>query len=140
MARLNWAVAPFARKGSWNFIPRGKEREGAHTRLGLETIKVSGIDLKRREIARAEEEEAREGACERQTGEGLLLEGCYERCVQLTVASSVHAVPLATGVVNARGIPTYLRQFLFMADLPIATWDERTLFLANWYRTIILLH
>jgi len=45
-------------------------------------------------------------------------EGCYERCVQLTVAGSVHAVPLATGVVNARGIPTYLRQFLFMADPP----------------------
>jgi len=45
-------------------------------------------------------------------------EGCYERCVQLTVAGSVHTVPLATGVVNARGIPTYLRQFLFMADPP----------------------
>lgn len=59
------------------------------------------------------------GVCgEQQQGRGGLQEGCYERCVQLTVAGSVHAVPLATGVVNARGIPTYLRQFLFMADPP----------------------
>lgn len=49
-------------RDSWNFIPRGK-RGKVHTRLGLETIKVSGIDLKRRELARAsppgEEENAR---------------------------------------------------------------------------------
>lgn len=93
-----------------------------HTRLGLETIKVSGIDLKRRELARtpppAEGENARGSVCAEQQERGGLQEGCYERCVQLTVASSVHAVPLATGVVNARGIPTYLRQFLFMADPP----------------------
>ena len=31
---------------------------------------------------------------------------------------SVHTVPLVTGVVNARSIPTYLRQFLFTTDLP----------------------
>lgn len=36
-------------------FPVEREREGAHTRLGLETIKVSGIDLKRREVTRAEE-------------------------------------------------------------------------------------
>lgn len=54
-------------KGSWNFIPRGK-RKKVHTRLGLETIKVSGIDLKRRELARRakkrerEKERAYEGA------------------------------------------------------------------------------
>lgn len=42
-------------KGLVEFYSPWKEREGAHTRLGLETIKVSGIDLKRREIARVEE-------------------------------------------------------------------------------------
>lgn len=32
--KLNWAVAPLASKGSWNFISSWKEREGAHsTRL-----------------------------------------------------------------------------------------------------------
>lgn len=55
MARLNWAIAPFARKGLVEFYSLWKEGEGAHTRLGLETIKVSGIDLKRREVARTEE-------------------------------------------------------------------------------------
>lgn len=34
MAKLNWAVAPFARKGLVEFYSRWKEREGAHsTRL-----------------------------------------------------------------------------------------------------------
>lgn len=64
-------------------------------------------------------------------GRVLLLEGCYERCVQLTVASSVHW--RTTRIVNARGIPTYLRQFLFMADLPSLQGKRRTMFLANWY-------
>lgn len=97
-----------------------------HTRLGLETIKVSGIDLKRQEVAVSGgggggEGEERESARGKRVGNerGVVQEeGCYERCVQLTVAGSDRAEPLATGVVNARGIPTYLRQFLFMADPP----------------------
>lgn len=96
-----------------------------HTRLGLETIKVSGIDLKRREVdvgggaGREEERESTREACVQQKrGCCAREEGCYERCVQLTVASLVRIVQLATGVVNAGGIPTYLRQFLFMTDPP----------------------
>lgn len=58
MARLNWAVAPLTRKGLVEFYSLWKEREGVHTRLGLETIKVSGIDLKWREVARTEEASA----------------------------------------------------------------------------------
>lgn len=80
---------------------------------------------------------ASEGVCGQR--KGVVEEGCYERCVQLTVAGSVHAVPLAMGIVNARGITTYLRQFLFMAD-PLPRGRGARQFLANWYRTIILFH
>lgn len=74
-----------------------------------EEDRVRGGEGRRRRRARASE-----GVCEQR--KEVVEEGCYERCVQLTVASSVHAVPLAMGIVNARGITTYLRQFLFMAD------------------------
>lgn len=144
MAKLNWAVAPFARKGLVEFYsPWKREGRCAHsTRLRNHKSKWYRFETAREVVAegRRRRKRVRERAGNI-TGEGsLLLEGCYERCVQLTVASSVHAVPLVTGVVNARGVPTYLRQFLFMADPPSPQGEEGTQFLANWYRTIILLH
>lgn len=121
MVKLNWAVAPFARKGLVEFYSPWKEREGAHsTRLRNHKSKwyrfetaggcCSGEEGRKRERARGKHVGNERGVAKE--------EGCYERCVQLTVAGSDLAEPLATGVVNARGIPTYLRQFLFMADPP----------------------
>lgn len=106
-----------------------------YTPLGLETIKVSGIDLKRRRWPRTTQRSGEGGKKgrrkERERKGGLL------RAVRsINGGRRGPAVPLATGVVNARGIPTYLRQFLFMAQTTTATGQ----FLANWYRTIIPPH
>lgn len=119
MVKLNWAVAPFT--GLVEFYSPWKKREDAHsTRLRNHKSKWYRFETARgwrRGKGRREREKERAyegsvwGCC---AGE----QGCYERCVQLTVACSVRTVSLDTGVVNARGIPTYLRQFLFMANPP----------------------
>lgn len=95
MARLNWAVAPFARKGLVEFYSLWKEREGAHTRLGLETIKVSGIDLKWREVARTEEGSAR-GNVQAANGGEFAAGGLLRAVCSINGGQYGPCVPLAT--------------------------------------------
>lgn len=114
--------------GIVEFYSPWKKREDAHsTRLRNHKSKWYRFETARGWRSGEEEgkgERERENAwgrsvyVQRKRGCCVGEEGCYERCVQLTVACSVRIVLLTTGVVNARGIPTYLRQFLFMADPP----------------------
>lgn len=142
MRGLNWAEPPplsLSLRRPWNFIPPWKENK-VYTPLGLETIKVSGIDLKRRCWPRTTQRSGGMGG-KKQGREKERKKERWRKGGLLRAVRSINggrrgpAVPLATGVVNARGIPTYLRQFLFMATRP-----PQLQFLANWYRTIILPH
>lgn len=85
MRGLNWAEPSLSLPVLLEFYSPWKENK-VYTPLGLETIKVSGIDLKRRCWPRTTQQHDRgkEGKRRKEgKGDGGR-EGCYERCVQLT--------------------------------------------------------